>query len=317
MFKNYQYFLILVEEMNISKAASRLFITHQNLSKYLSNLETELGVILFNRKPVFSLTIAGRILYDSFRQTELLEQNVLSQYTDLREDKIGEIRIGTTEGRFRIIIPDIISQFKEKYPQIHLKVESTSSIEMRKQIKENKLDFAISNIPANKDPALKYHEVLEENIYLVISDHMLQQYLGKDWLKLKKELHKGADLRLFTEVPFALNQTYFNSHILIERHLSKLGVKLNCIHTSNHPDLHHMMSARDYVASFCLTMYLKPLQKLIRESENVLNVFPLKNFTARNHIGISYVKNRSFSAPAKDLIKIVKKKCESFTQYDL
>lgn len=62
MFANYRYFLVLAEEKNISRAADRLFITHQNLSKYLSNLEKECGVILCQRKPVFTLTYAGQLL---------------------------------------------------------------------------------------------------------------------------------------------------------------------------------------------------------------------------------------------------------------
>ena len=56
MFNNYRYFIALAEEGGISRAADRLFITHQNLSKYLSNLEDELGVPLFQRKPIFALT---------------------------------------------------------------------------------------------------------------------------------------------------------------------------------------------------------------------------------------------------------------------
>ena len=54
MYNNYQYFLVLAEEHSISRAAEKLFITHQSLSKYLTNLEQELGVLLFRRKPSHS-----------------------------------------------------------------------------------------------------------------------------------------------------------------------------------------------------------------------------------------------------------------------
>ena len=39
MFNNYEYFITLAEEENISRAAEKLFISHQCLSKYLKNLE--------------------------------------------------------------------------------------------------------------------------------------------------------------------------------------------------------------------------------------------------------------------------------------
>lgn len=58
MFTNYHYFLVLAEEGNMTRAAERLFIYHQNLSKYLSNLEADFGITLFERKPSFRLTSA-------------------------------------------------------------------------------------------------------------------------------------------------------------------------------------------------------------------------------------------------------------------
>lgn len=116
MFANYHYFLVLAEECNISRASERLYITHQNLSHYLSRLEEELGVILFERKPVLSLTYEGKLLYDTLRQVETLEQNLHAQYADLHEDRGGEVRLGTTEGRFRILMPDLMSELKRNIP---------------------------------------------------------------------------------------------------------------------------------------------------------------------------------------------------------
>ena len=71
MFNNYHYFIVLAEECNLTRAADRLFITHQNLSKYLANLEAEFGLALFTRKPSLSLTYAGRLLLETFKETEL------------------------------------------------------------------------------------------------------------------------------------------------------------------------------------------------------------------------------------------------------
>ena len=43
MFENYPYFLLLAEENNVTRAAEKLHITHQALSRYLSKLEQECG----------------------------------------------------------------------------------------------------------------------------------------------------------------------------------------------------------------------------------------------------------------------------------
>ena len=97
MFTNYHYFLVLAEEGSISRAAERLFVTHQCLSKYISNLETEYGVTLFERKPVFTLTYAGKLMLEALRQAESIHINLKNQYADLQKNLAGEVHIGTTE----------------------------------------------------------------------------------------------------------------------------------------------------------------------------------------------------------------------------
>ena len=317
MFTNYQYFLALAEECNISKAADKCFITHQNMSKFLSNLEKEYGVRLFERKPVFSLTPAGKLMYHTLRQIELSEKNLRDQYQDMRDDKSGEILFGTTEGRFRILVPDILSKFKAAFPEVRLRVVSAASPDLRKMVLNNQLDFMVAGVPEKIPHSLTFTEVLQERLYLVISDQMLAEYLPQLYPQCKEELQAGADLRLFQKVPFALNLPDYNSSKLLEHHLHELGLTLNCIHTSSHPDLHHLMSARDYAASFCLTMYLPEVLKLNRETGNKLNIFPILGLTQTNPVAISYASNRVFSRSGKAFLSMLRQQCRHFTEYDL
>lgn len=301
----------------MSRAAERLFITHQCLSKYLSNLETYYGVTLFERKPAFSLTHEGRLMLDALRQVELTEKNLRAQYADLRDEQSGEIRIGTTEGRFRILMPDIITEFKKQFPEVQLHITSAPSPELRDMVRNNQLDLIVVGFEAGSSQAFTSIEVLQEKLYLVISDSMLKEYFPDDYPKCKETFREGADLRLFQEIPFALNMPNFNSRVLLKRHLQALDISLNCIHTSSHPDLHHMMSARDYAASFCLTMYLPSLLKLNEESGHNLNVFPIKDFFSTNPVVIVHAKNKIFPRHTKALIQIISRQCRQFSRYDL
>lgn len=274
MFANYHYFLVLAEECNISRASERLYITHQNLSHYLSRLEEELGVVLFERKPVLSLTYEGKLLYDTLRQVETLEQNLHAQYADLHEDRGGEVRLGTTEGRFRILMPDLMSEFKKEYPDIQLSITSATSPELSEMVLNNRLDLAILGMPSKPNRMLSYTEVLQEKLYLVVSDNMLREQFGADYPACKEKLRGGADL-------------------------------------------HHMMSLRDYAASFCLTMYLPALLRLNEENGGVLNIFPIKDFTARNSVVVCCLQNRVLPNHTRALLRMIRKRCGQFSQYDL
>ena len=59
-----RYFVTVVEEKNISKAAKRLHLAQPPLSIQLKNLEQELGCVLFERGArEIELTEAGLLLY--------------------------------------------------------------------------------------------------------------------------------------------------------------------------------------------------------------------------------------------------------------
>ena len=60
-FLHLKYFLLVAEELNITRAAERLYISQQSLSNHISNMEKELDVKLFTRSPKLSLTYAGEL----------------------------------------------------------------------------------------------------------------------------------------------------------------------------------------------------------------------------------------------------------------
>ena len=317
MFSNYHYFLVFAEELNVTRAADRLFISHQNLSKYLSNLEKKLGVRLFVRKPYISLTKEGKLLLDTFRQAEVLEHSLKDQYAELQGDKTGEIRLGTTEGRFRILMPDIMSEFMGKYPEVHLNIVSAPSPDLQDMILNDQLDLVVFGIPQERSRYIHYTEILQEHLYLVVSDAMLKAQFGEEYAARREQFRKGADLRLFRGMPFALNLPIYNSSRLIREHLESIGAEINCVHVSSHPDLHHMMSARDYAASVCLTLYLPSLLKLNAENGNRLNVFPIQGLTGTNPVVIARHQDRTFPGHTQDLIRMLSRQCADFARYDL
>ncbi len=315
MFENYQYFLTLAEENNVSRAAERLFVTHQCLSRYLSKLEKECGVTLFNRKPVFSLTKEGQLMLETLRQAQFLEKDIKNKYNEMIHGENGEINFGTTEGRFRIFMPDLISAYQTLFPNVELHVVSANSIELREMLLSNKLDLILVGSARNPQRFIREIGAMDEKIELVISEEMLAKYFPDTYPYCIKEFAQGADLRKFQHIPFAFNQPEYNSSKIVERHLEKLGIQLNCVHVSSHPDLHHQMTTRNYAASFCLTMYLPNLDKISRESKNKLYNFPIKGLKETNPVGIEFLKNREFPQYATRLIELVKSQCKYYSQY--
>ena len=312
---NYNYFIALAEEKNISRAAEKLFISHQCLSKYLKNLEQYYQVTLFERIPQLTITPAGEALLDTLRKIQLLDMNLESQLDGIRQSKRGLIRFGTTEGRYRILIPSLLSDFKKLYPDVTFEVDYATSEQLIESTLNNKLDLVLINESPVDHNQLTAQTILEEKLYLVISDNMLKKYFPEIYPKCKKVFGtKGIDLSLFQHVPFILNKRTFSSRIAIDTFTNAQGIQLNCVMELTQLDLHFMLSAQDYAASFCWSMYIPTINNMNKTNpDNKLNIFPIRKFNAQNHMILLTKKGKILPEYGKVLIEMIKSTCSTFT----
>ena len=82
MQENQLYFLMVAEELNITRAAQKAFISQQCMSNHIKRLEEAYSTRLFNRRPKLSLTPAGELLAQTLRQIKRLEDNLRSQLSE-------------------------------------------------------------------------------------------------------------------------------------------------------------------------------------------------------------------------------------------
>ena len=90
-----RYFLAVAREENISAAAESLHITQPTLSKQLMDLESELGVKLFERgKRKITLTEAGVYLRQRAREIVDLSDKTIEAFDINNKAVSGDINIG-------------------------------------------------------------------------------------------------------------------------------------------------------------------------------------------------------------------------------
>lgn len=314
MLQNYRYFLALAEELNISRAAARLFISHQCLSKYLKDLEAQYGVALMNRKPRLSLTPAGEMLRDSLRQIELIEGNLESRLADCQDSDSGQIRLGITEGRIRILLPQILTRFREICPRAELATECANSNELQEMVLNNRLDMMLTAQPAHKSSRLSSTLLVNEKLYLIISDNMLREFFPDEFPECRERFLKGADLSEFQHIPFVLNEKGFSSRDMVEQYAMKNDFHIDCVREIVQADLHCLLSARDYAASVCFSMFLPGVSDLNRlnAGPSPLNAFPVKGFDTSNPVRLLWLKNRIFPSCGLKLISLIKEICAPY-----
>lgn len=153
-----EYFLAVVQEGNITKAAESLSITQPTLSRQLRALENELDVKLFIRGGNKKIALTDEGLLLKRRAEEIIELNnktyheVKKGYDDLE----GTIAIGAAESFSAEIIADVINYFRINYPEVKFDIFSNNASSVSEKLDKGLLDFGILIEPTN---LLKYNWV--------------------------------------------------------------------------------------------------------------------------------------------------------------
>ena len=165
-----KYFITSADTLNFTEAARQCFITQSTLSQQIKQLETELGVQLFERigKRVF-LTETGRDFLPYARQTVADAEYGVQRIKDMEELRTGRLCIGTTFG-LSALITDAIAHFSEQYPEVHLEVMFLKQDELIEAVRERKVDFALTFEMMEKDDLLTEQHVKTYHLCAIVSD---------------------------------------------------------------------------------------------------------------------------------------------------
>lgn len=140
--KHLVYFLEIVKQKNMNKAAEILFVSQSSLSQYLSRLEQEMGNQLFYRqKGNLTLTKAGEIYRDYALQILKLEEEMTSKISAITKSTL--IRVGVNSIWGNLLVTSIISQFHLKYPDITIETFDENHKLLKKYINEGSIDIAV------------------------------------------------------------------------------------------------------------------------------------------------------------------------------
>ncbi len=202
-FLNLEYFLAVAEELNITRAAKRLYISQQSLSSHISNLEKEFGIQLFNRTMPLTLTYAGRALKVRAKQLLDLKDETYRELADIKDFTTGQLSIGVSHTRGRFLLPAILPAYKEKFPNIELHLVEGNSSELSSALIHGDIDLLIDLLPF-KAENVETVPICEEEIFLVVPDQILDRHFPGRQEAVKKELEENADIQLLTNCPYLL-----------------------------------------------------------------------------------------------------------------
>lgn len=145
----YRIFYYVAKYKSFSRAAEVLMSNQPNITKFINNLENQIGCRLFVRSNRgVSLTPEGEKLYThvaiAYSHLHMAELELASD----QSLQSGIVTIGTSETGLYGILLDVLKDFHRTYPGIRLHILSYSTPQAIQILKKGLIDFAVITTPA-------------------------------------------------------------------------------------------------------------------------------------------------------------------------
>lgn len=161
---------------NLTQAAVALGTSQPALSRAILELEAELGVDIFVRhgKRILGLTDPGQAVLKRAERVLAEVQGIERVAADFRARDAGELRIATTHTQARYVLPEVVREFRKRYPAVRLSLLQGSPSQITRQLLDRDVDFAIATEVHDDQPDLVTAPAFDwEHVVLVPSRHKL------------------------------------------------------------------------------------------------------------------------------------------------
>lgn len=172
-----EVFIKVIEKKNFSKAAEELHMTQPAVSQYIRSLEEATGVKLLERTNKYvRLNKAGEIVYHHAIEIKELYAKMNHLLDDLTNKASGSIAIGASYTFGEYLLPQIIAEVKEQFPDIKPTVTIGNTTTIAGLVLSHQLDVGIVEGHFKGVQELKTEPFAEDRMVVVASaDHPLVQ----------------------------------------------------------------------------------------------------------------------------------------------
>ena len=164
-----RYFAVLAEERHFTRAAARLFVAQQSLSRQIRDLEDELGVVLLYRTTrSVELTPAGEAFLRHVQSALAGLDAGIDEARRHHEGTVGRLRIGFGMGAALELTPHIVEEFSRRFPNVDIEMREFALPDQSAGLSDHWADVAIVRPPL-ADPDLVTHTLFVEPRVLTVS----------------------------------------------------------------------------------------------------------------------------------------------------
>ncbi|MEL6136954.1 MAG: LysR family transcriptional regulator [Cyanobacteria bacterium J06628_6] len=182
-----QTFLAIADTGSFQAAARRCGITQSTVSRQIRALEDDLGLPLYHRTAQAKLTVGGERLLPRARRIWQEWQQATKDIEDLVAGRQPELCIAGIHSVCAHLLPPIVTQFCQRYPDVQLRVTALGSDRSLKVLRDGLVDIAVvmHNPLLTSNQEMVVTPLYEEPVEVLMSaTHPLSQHGIIPWAAL-------------------------------------------------------------------------------------------------------------------------------------
>lgn len=309
MFTWKRYVYEIYKERSFSKAAQNLYISQPSLSARIKKIEEKIGSPLFDRSTSpLRLTEVGEAYIKAAEEIFQIEQQMENYINDLNTLKSGHLSIGASNLFAAYALPPIITEFKQKFPDIHIQLTEFNTDQLDELLGNNTLDLVFDN---NHYDNILYDKGLynEECILLAvprtfsINDNLKEYQLSPEDIQEHTYLTSECvpvPLNYFSETPFILLTSGNDTRTRGEKLCREAGFRPRIILELNQQSTAYMAAATQMGATFISDILVSRLPSF----ENLV-YYKLGGDTARRQVFFYYKKHKYKTRTMEEFMRMI------------
>lgn len=222
------YFIAVAEELNITRAAARLYITQQSLSEHIRKLERSYGTLFFERSPRLRLTLQGERMLAYARTVVAAEQALTEQLQEDADSGRTRLSIGLGSSRGAVFLPSIIENYHRAWPNVLLTILSGSPSQLESMLRKGRIElyFAMRDSAGGKEQG---ETLYRDKLYFIISRSLLARVFPERAAEFIEHHMEGIRLAEACGFPLALPPAESTLRSVFDRMLSAGNLRASIV----------------------------------------------------------------------------------------
>ncbi|WP_291056550.1 LysR substrate-binding domain-containing protein [Herbiconiux sp.] len=220
--RHLRYFVAVAEELHFRKAAESLHIVQPALSKQISALENELGLMLLERdRRHVTLTEAGKTFLEEAVAVLARADGAKSRAIAVSRGQVGSLNIGFIQPALAELVPRSLRRFRNEYPEVRIRLTELTTRQVLDQTSSRAVHCAFARLPIELRDDLACLPISQQDVMLAMPDgHRLAEKETIDMADIASEdlvmIDRRVEPALHDYYIAMCNEAGFSPHIAHE-----------------------------------------------------------------------------------------------------